>query len=182
MKKIGLILSDGFEELEAITIIDILKRASIKVEILALGNVRVTGAHDITIEADEIFNYYNALDLDGIVFAGGSVNAFNLSNDSGVIDLVNNYYAGGKMVALICASPAYILPRTKVARDLKCTCFKDTELKSMLDGFVYVDENVVTCGNVITAQSPFTAMEFALSIVDYLGLDSDSLLSGLQGR
>lgn len=182
MKKIGLILSDGFEELEAVTIIDILKRARVKVDIFALGNVRVTGAHDITIEADEIFNYYNALDLDGIAFAGGSTNAFNLSNDRSVIELVNNYYESGKLVALICASPAYILPRTKIDRTLKCTCFKDTELKSMLDSFEFVDQNVVTCGNVITAQSPFTAMEFALSIVDYLGLDTDTLLSGLQGR
>ncbi len=182
MKRVGIVLSDGFEELEAITVIDILKRASIKVEIFALGNVRVTGAHDITLEADEIFNYYNALDLDGIVLPGGSTNAFNLSCDKGLVDLINEYYAQGKMVAMICASPAYVLPRTKIDRTLKCTCFKDTELKSMLDGFDFEDSNVVVCNNVITGQSPFTAMEFSLAIVDYLGLDADGLLGGLQGR
>lgn len=182
MKKVAVILADGFEELEAISIIDILKRASVNVEILALGNTRVTGAHDITIEADEIFNYYNALDLDGIVFAGGMNNANNLSNDSAVIDLVNNYYEGDKLIGAICASPAFILPRTKIDKSLKCTCYPDTELKSMLDAFQYVDENVVVCNNVITSQSPFTAMEFALNIVEYLGLDAEELFKDLQGK
>lgn len=182
MKKVAIILADGFEELEAISVIDILKRASISVEILALGNVRVTGAHDITIEADEIFNYYNALDLDGIVFAGGMSNARTLSEEGTIIDLVNHYYEENKMVAAICASPAFILPRTKIDRSIECTCYPDISLTSMLDAFRYVDDNVVVSKNVITSQSPFTALEFALSIVDYLGGDARQLLADLEGR
>ena len=182
MKKVAIILADGFEELEAISVIDILKRASISVEILALGNVRVTGAHDITIEADEIFNYYNALDLDGVVFAGGMSNARALSEDSAVIDLVNHYYSEEKMIAAICASPAFILPRTKIDRSTECTCYPDLSLTSMLDGFRYIDDNVVVSGNVITSQSPFTALDFALTIVDYLGGDAAQLLADLEGK
>ena len=126
MKKVVVLLADGFEELEAISVIDILKRAGVGVEILALGNVRVTGAHGITIEADEIFNYYNALDMDGVVFAGGMLNAETLSEERPVIDLVNYFYENDKLVAAICASPALILPKTKISRYLECTCYPST--------------------------------------------------------
>ncbi len=182
MKNIAIILADGFEEVEAITMIDLLKRVGIRVEILALENLKVTGAHDITIEADEIYNYYGALEYDGVLFAGGMGNARALSENSAVIDLINNYYENGKMIAAICASPALIFPKTKISKDTRCTCYPETSLTAMLEGYTFVDERVVVCDNVLTSQSPFTALEFALNIVEYLGYDGDNLLRDLQGK
>ena len=68
MKRVTIILSDGFEEIEAISVIDILRRATVSVEVLAVGDVNVTGGHGITMLADDVFDYYGALDFDAIIF------------------------------------------------------------------------------------------------------------------
>ena len=109
-------------------------------------------------------------------------NAKALSEEGTVIDLVNHYYKNEKIVAAICASPAFILPKTKIPKSTSVTCYPDEGLVPMLDGFKFVDDNVVVSNNVITSQSPFTALEFALSIVDYLGGDARQLLADLEGR
>ena len=97
MKKVAVILSDGFEEIEAINTIDILRRATIDVEILALKDIQLTGAHGITINADEVFDYYGTLDYDSIVFVGGMGNANNLAQDQDVINLIDYYYENSKL-------------------------------------------------------------------------------------
>ena len=91
MKSVGVILADGFEEIEAIEVIDILRRATCRVEILGHQNIQITGARGVTIEGDDRFNYYTALDYDGIVLVGGMANANTLSEDKDILNLLEEY-------------------------------------------------------------------------------------------
>lgn len=182
MKKIAVILADGFEEVEAITTINLLRRATCRVDVLGVEHLRTTGARNITIECDEIFNYYSCLDYDGVVFVGGMKNAKSLSENSSIIELIDYYLEAEKLVAGICATPALVFPKTQMPDAMDCTCYPDDELKSNLSRFNFIDKNVVVSKNVISSQSPFTAFEFALNIVDYLGLNAGQLLASLQGK
>ena len=182
MNKVYILLADGFEEIEAVTIIDILRRATIGVEILAINDLQVTGARGITIHADEIFNYYTAKDYDGIAFAGGMENAKELSENNDIIQLINDYYIEKKLVSAICASPAVVLSRAGILGGKRVTCYPADGLIAMLNSAEYVDAPVVVDGNIITSQSPATAMEFALEVAKYLGEDSDRIALDLLGK
>ena len=114
VKNLAIILADGFEEIEAINTIDILRRAGINVEILSLNDKIVTGAHGITLNADDVFDYYGFNGFDGIVFAGGMPNAISLSENSQVTQLINSFYDNGKLVCGICATPAIVFSKTNL--------------------------------------------------------------------
>ena len=181
MKRVAVILADGFEEMEAINTIDILRRASIMVDIIALRNVSLTGAHGITITADDVFNYYGLLDFDAIIFAGGMANANELAEYSQVIDLINYYNENNKMICGICATPAVVFSRTDILNNKSFTCYPEEELINMVSASQYVDRPVVVSGNVITSQSPHSSMAYALTIVKELGYDIEDLQKALKG-
>lgn len=181
MKKVAIILADSFEEIEAINTIDILRRAGVDVQIIALRDIALTGAHGITITADEVFDYYGLLDLDAIVFAGGMGNARDLSEEQQIIDLINYYYDAGKYVCGICATPAMVFGKTKILDGRQFTCYPDDDLKSMVEVGEFVNKSVVVSGNVITSQSPYTAMAYALTIAKELGYDIEDLQNSLKG-
>lgn len=182
MKKLAIILSDGFEEIEAVTVIDILRRSGLTVEVLGLNETVITGAHGLQLEADDKFDYFGTLDCDGIVFAGGMKNAISLSNDSEVLRLIEFYNDNKKMIAGICASPSILFTKTSILNDKNVTCYPSQELISNLKNCNYVDKCVVVCDNIITSQSPYTSMAFALSIVKYFGHDIESLQLELKGN
>ena len=128
MKSVIVILSDGFEEIEAISTIDILRRGLCQVEVLGLDNLMVTGAHGITIECDEVFEYYNALSYDGVVLVGGMANANNLAENQDVLKLLEYYNLENKMIAGICATPSIVFSKTNIVSGLEVTCYPDKEL------------------------------------------------------
>lgn len=181
MKRIAVILADGFEEMEAINTIDILRRATIDVEIIALKDVTLTGAHGITIKADDVFDYYGLLDFDGIVFAGGMGNANALANDQQVLDLINYYFDQEKLICGICATPAVVFSRTNILAGKSFTCYPDKDLIAMVANAEFVDKAVVIDGKIITSQSPYTSMAFGLTIVKELGYDISNLQSAIKG-
>lgn len=181
MKKVAVIISDGFEEIETINVIDILRRAGIKVEVLGLNSTTLTGAHDIAILGDEVFDYYNSLEYDGIIFTGGMKNAIDLSQNDNVMKLLGEYNNAGKLISAICASPAIVLEKSGVLANKSATCYPSMELIGNLKSCEYVDKSVVVCDNIITSQSPYTAFAFALSIAKYLGYDVSSLQDELKG-
>lgn len=182
MRRIAIILSDGFEEIEAVTTIDILRRAGMTIDVLGLNETVVTGAHGLPIEADDKFDYFGALDYDGIVFAGGMKNAMNLANDNDVIKLINYYDDSKKLIAGICATPSIVFSKTNIFDNKNCTCYPSEELISNLKNGKYLDKCVVVCDNIITSQSPYTSMAFALSIAKYFGYDISSLQLELKGN
>lgn len=185
MKRVAVILAEGFEEIETISVIDILRRATISVEVFSLGDVKVTGGHGITMIADDVFNYYNVLDFDAIIFPGGMKNAITLSENKDVLKLIYNYATSDKLVCGICATPAIVFSKCDILDGCNFTCYPDEELiseaKKSCKG-IYLDEDVVFSGNVLTSQSPATATHFALAICEILGYDSIGILNDLEGK
>ena len=132
--------------------------------------------------ADEIFDYYSALDYDAIVFAGGMKNAITLSENKSVLDLIEYYYNHRKLVCGICATPAIVFSKTKILDGNDFTCYPDKDfIEGVKDGR-FVDDEVVFSSNILTSQSPSTATHFALAICEILGYDSSQILCDLEGK
>lgn len=181
MKKVALIISEGFEEMECISSIDVMRRGGIQVEVLGFGDSHITGAHGITIICDEVFDYYTALDFDGLVLVGGMKNAITLSESSEILDLIENYYSNGKLVAGICATPSIVFSKTGVLVGNVLTCYPSEDLIRNIESN-YEDREVIISNNLITSQSPSTAINFALTIVKYFEGNVEELMSGLKGK
>ena len=181
MKNVSIILAEGFEELEAVTVIDLLRRAGVAVEVMGLRNMQITGAHGITITCDDVFDYYGCLDFDGVILVGGMGNATALSEDEGVLKIISEYAEKGKLVAGICATPSLVFSATEILDGKKATCYPSESLMMGLSG-EFVDSPCVVADNIITSQSPDTAMEFALTIIQYLGGDAGAVYRALQGK
>lgn len=181
MVSVAIILSEGFEEVEAITVIDILRRGMCKVDVYGFVDLRVTGAHGITIECDEVFDKYSLPNYDGIVLVGGMKNALNLSNVEGVLSVLKEYANLGKLVAGICATPSIVFSKAGILNDKMCTCYPSMELIANLNNARYIDKDVVVCDNIITSQSPSTAIKFAIEILKYFSCDYLNVEKDLRG-
>lgn len=165
MAKIVLPISNGFEEIEAITIIDICRRADIKVIIAAVENLQTIGAHNIKIVADCMISEVNSDEFDMIVLPGGLPNAFTLAQDVHVQTLLKQFKNSNKNIGAICAAP-YALHTAGVLNE-NYTCYPSFEKKIRENGY-HGNDAVVIDSNVITSQGPATAMSFALEIVKIL--------------
>lgn len=170
-KKVLCILAEGFEEVEAVTPIDMLRRAGIEVVVAGLSGIDITGAHEIAIIADCELSEVSE-DFDAVILPGGKGGAENLAASKDVIDCINDMFKKGKLVAAICASPGVVLSKTKALSGKKVTCFPGFE-KYLPKDAKHVDERVVVDGNLITGKAAGTAAEFASAIIAYL-LDKKS--------
>jgi 4-methyl-5(b-hydroxyethyl)-thiazole monophosphate biosynthesis len=153
-------LAEGFEEIEAVAVIDILRRANIKVDVVGIEDEIVSGRNGIKILCDKIITDVKPEDYDGIVLPGGNPGYKNLENNQQVINFIKYFNSKGKLIAAICAAPT-ILESIGILEGKKATCFP--KMKDKIRN--YVDEKVVVDGNIITSQGPGTAIEFALEIV-----------------
>lgn len=161
-----IILAEGFEEIEAVAPIDILRRAGVEVTVAGLSGTSVKSARGVSVTADRPLDRGNS-NFDAIVLPGGGIGAKNLAASEAVKSLVQEFHRQGKWVCAICASPALVLGPAGVLKGKSATCFKGME-----SGFGpevrYLNQKVVSDGNVLTSQGPGTAVEFALSIVEKL--------------
>jgi len=155
-------LAEGFEEIEAVAVIDILRRANIKVDVVGIEDEIVAGRNGIKILCDKVIADVKPEDYDGIVLPGGNPGYKNLENNQQVINFIKTFNSKGKLVAAICASPT-ILEKIGVLEEKKATCYPS--MRDKIKNFV--DERVVVDKNVITSQGPGTAIEFALEIVRF---------------
>jgi len=165
-KKALIILADGFEEVEAITPIDLLKRAEIDVVIGGLNGELVRGAHDIYVKADIHLKDVDFIP-DVIIFPGGLPGAENLAMSLEVKTLISRIDAQGGIIAAICASPALVLAPTGVLDGKKATCYPGLQ-QNFSTQVTYVKDPVVQDGNIITSQGPATAVKFGLKIIEVL--------------
>lgn len=165
MKKVAVILAEGFEELEAITISDVLRRGNINITLVGLDSLNVKGTHDIEIKADIKFNETKFEDFDMIILPGGLPGAQYLANSKKLAKVLREFKNNGKFLGAICAAP-WALHEAGVL-DGNYTCYPSFEEKAGKNGYV-VDQNVVNDKNIITSKGPATAMEFALYIVKFL--------------
>ncbi len=171
MKKIALLLADGFEEIEATTPIDILRRASIKVSVLSIsGHKNVKGANGLEILAEDLLdNHVNDDDWDGVVLPGGGDGADRLAKNKRVKSLIQKLHLEEKLIAAICASPAIVLAPLGVIQQRRYTCYPGYE-KNVLNTLHarHLEDRLIQDGHIITSKGPGTAVEFALGIVAYL--------------
>lgn len=179
MKKVAVLLAEGFEEIEALTVVDVLRRAGIVCEMVSIKNEEVTGAHNIVVKSDKIFGD-DIKNYDMIVLPGGLPGAENLAKSENVLEALGMFSKDkNKYIAAICASPAMVLPKAGIEEKKYITSYPDEEYEKMLENANYVDELVVVDGNLITSRGPATTLLFAYKIVDVLGGDSTSLKNGM---
>lgn len=176
-KRILIPLAEGFEEIEAITIIDILRRANLEVITASLiDNLEVKGGHNITVKADTILDKVINEDFDAISLAGGMGGMNNLKNDKRIIEKIKKMYNDKKLVSAVCASPI-VLGEAKVLNG-KYTCYPSCE-KSINMGEYQDKDLAVVDKNVITSKGPATSIIFALEIVKYLTGSNEELSKSL---
>lgn len=165
MSKVLVPISTGFEEIEALSIIDICRRAEIQVIIAGVRELEVRGAHNIKVTADAKIEDVKSDDFDMIVLPGGLPNAFNLAQDEDVQELLKQFKKEDKYVCAICAAP-FALHEAEVLNQ-NYTCYPSFEKQIRLDGYS-AENDVVVDGKVITSRGPATAMKFALELVKTL--------------
>lgn len=166
MKKVLIILAEGFEEIEAVTPIDVLRRAEIEVTVAGVSGKEVTGSHGIKISADISLEEYHGTP-DAVVLPGGMPGAKNLSESRKVSEIVKKLNNEKKIVAAICAAPALALSPTGILNGKKATCFPGME-ENFPSSVRFSEDRVVGDGNIITSRGAGTAMEFSLKLVEQL--------------
>lgn len=169
MKKIAVFIADGSEEIETLTPVDVLKRAGIAVDIVSVGKETVTGSHGIRIIADKTADKADFREYDGMIVPGGMPGAINISENKFAVNALVNAAKNGKLVAAICAAPAVVLAPNGITDGKKTTCYPAEKFVKSLAKAFYTAANVEKDGNIITANGPRSAMEFALTICEYLG-------------
>jgi protein deglycase len=164
MPHIITILAPGFEETEAVTVIDLLRRARVKVRVLGLEQREVKGSHDIAILADDIFSAFKGA-FDGIVLPGGMPGARNLAASSRLLDLIRETNDRKALCAAICAAPT-VFAKAGILNGVSATCFPGMEKE--LTGAVFINQTVVRDNNIMTSRGVGTAIPFALELISYL--------------
>lgn len=166
-KKVIVLLADGFEEMEAIISIDILRRAGLEVISAAIGDkLLVNGSRNVRVQADSRLKNLQIIP-DALVLPGGGPGANNLAASAEVEKLINECFKEKKLIAAICASPAYVLAKTGILSGRKATGYPGSERLFNSD-VTNTNEAVVIDGNIITSRGPGTAFYFALAIVKEL--------------
>jgi 4-methyl-5(b-hydroxyethyl)-thiazole monophosphate biosynthesis len=165
MKRVLVPLAEGFEELEAVTIIDILRRAGIDVVVASLAGSPVTGSHGIRLSADTPLAALAEQDFDMIALPGGMPGADHLRKDARVAEIIRRLHAKGRPVAAICAAPM-VLAAAGVLEGHRATSFPGFLAEAGKS--TVVDDAVVVDRGVITSRGPGTALDFALALVEEL--------------
>ncbi|MBB5219308.1 DJ-1/PfpI family protein [Treponema rectale] len=167
-------LADGFEEIEALTPVDYLRRAGVNVTVCATGTSSrtVNGAHGIQVLADMTLDAWidSCEELpDAVVVPGGMPGAKNISECAAALALIEKTAEAGKLVCAICASPAVVLSKTSVLEGKKWTCYPDMEsIAGEKACALHECKAFVHDANLITGRGPGAAEEFAMEIVKTL--------------
>ncbi len=157
-------LAAGFEDLEAITITDLLRRGGVVVTTVGLNGARVTGARGTTVLPDVSLSEVSSELFDAIVLPGGLPGADNLRDDPRIIRLLQEHAAHGKLVAAICAAPK-VLAEAGLLVGQEATAYPGVLLALKLAKTKISDAAIVKSGNIITSRGPGTAMDFALMLL-----------------
>ena len=158
-----IVLADGFEEIEAVTPIDLLRRAGIQVTILGMHSPEVRGSHDIVVKAAMLFDNF-AASFDALVLPGGPGHKHLLGSDK-LLEKIRATHAQNLLCAAICAAPI-VLAKAGILKGKKATCFPGEE--ENLTGAIFVEKETVVDGNIITSRGAGTSVNFALEIIAYL--------------
>lgn len=180
MASVLLPLAEGFEELEAVTIIDVLRRAGIKVVVASLKDGPVKGSRETVVVPDTSLDAVMDQEFDMVALPGGMPGVKHLHEDPRIKTLLARYTQKGRYTAAICAAPS-ILAAYGYLDGKHATSNPKFKDKVALDGVSYLDDAVVTDGNIITSRGPGTSIDFALALVEQLAgrAKRDEVESGL---
>ena len=177
MAKVAVILADGFEEIEALTVVDVLRRANITCHMVGF-EAQMTGSHAIQVQADRVFDG-DLSEYDMIVLPGGMPGSAHLRDNEQLIAELQKFEQVGKKVAAICAAPI-VLNRAGLLKDKEFTCYDGVQ-EQIADGY-YRKETVVVDGQLTTSRGPSTALAFAYNLVEQLGGDANALREAMLYR
>lgn len=168
MSKVAIFLATGFEEIEALTVVDVLRRAKVSVDMISVtGDICVTSSHGITVKADKELDEVASDDsYDMLVLPGGMPGTKNLEACEVLMDKVDRYFKAGKNIAAICAAPT-VFGHKGYLDGKKACCYPNME--DQLTGAKVSYESTVTDKNIITARGMGAAIDFSLAILDKLG-------------
>lgn len=165
MKKVLMPLAPGFEEIEALAVVDILRRAGMEVIMAGTNENPIEGRNKIKVLSDTPLDSIKNQDFDMIVLPGGAVGTENLKKDPRIKEIVERLYEKGRFITAICAAPT-VLSAIGVTAGKKVT--SHPTVRGSLKKEKLSDDRVVVDGNVITSQGPGTAIEFAFKLVEML--------------
>jgi 4-methyl-5(b-hydroxyethyl)-thiazole monophosphate biosynthesis len=162
--KAVIVLANGFEEIEAIVAIDLVRRAKIELVTLGLGGREVVGAHDVPLRADQAFTEFRG-GFEALILPGGKPGTRNLGESAELREWIRQAFGQGKLCAAICSAPT-VLAKAGILKGRRATCHPSSQ--DLLEGALYLEEPVVRDGNLITSRGVGTAIPFALEVVRYL--------------
>ena len=160
------LLGTGFEEIEALAPVDLMRRAGIEVKTVGLNGKVVCGGHAIGVEADMTIDELDVSDADMIVLPGGLGGVASIRGCEKALEAVKAVYAAGKYIAAICAGPT-VLAELGLLRGVSATCYPG-QIPNMKDALVVQNAACVTDGRVITGTSAGTAVPFSLALIEAL--------------
>lgn len=170
-------LATGFEEIEAIGIIDILRRGGVEtVTVSITGDKTVLGVHDIPVVADELLEDVDFFDCIAMVLPGGGPGSVMLNQHEGIRQLLVNAYENGMLIAAICAAPR-VFGSLGLLKGKKAVCYPGIEPE--LIGATILSVPVVTYENIITARGPGFVFDFGLAILNYLNVNVQQVAADL---
>lgn len=159
-------MAPGFEEIEAVTIIDVLRRASVEVIVAGTQPGPIQGAQGIRLSPDTLLDQMKTRDFDMLVLPGGTQGVENLKAHPRLLPLMGEFNAAGKGIGAICAAPS-LLSAAGLLCGKQVTSYPS--VKSELEKTaLYSEERIVVDGKIVTSRGPGTAMEFALKLVEIL--------------
>ena len=166
MIKVNVLLADGFEEIEALTVVDLRSSQQIYVGTVSVGEeYQVHGSHGINVTTEDLFEEVDFSEADAIVLPGGMPGTTNLKEHEGVRKVVTEFAENGKVVGAICAAPT-VLSDLGLIKGKRIACYPSVE--GEIQGAVIVKIPVVTDGNIVTSRGVGTAIDFALELIKVL--------------
>lgn len=174
-------LAQGCEELEAVTVVDLLRRAGIEVTTAGLDDQPVHASRGVVLVPDTTLDEALQHSYDIVVLPGGLPGADYLRDDARIIKLLREMAENGKYTAAICAAPR-VLAHAGLLDGKRATSFPGSLDSATVPGLDYLEQSVVTDGRVITSRGPGTAMDFALELIEKLSgkQKRDEVEAGLQ--
>lgn len=176
MKGIYIFLADGFEEIEALATLDVLRRGGLNVKTVSIHeDPRVTSFHGVPVFADETFDEFLETALpegtmreDVLLFPGGMPGTRHLAGKQDLIGLMQRHYAEGGTVAAICAAPGLVVSQLPDLKGKKFTCYDGFQASLIAKGAEYVQAPAVADGNLVTGRGPGCAVDFGLTLLEQL--------------
>ena len=166
-KKVGMMVAEGYEEIEMLTVVDLLRRAGMTCDMISVtGKKELTSSHKVTVTADLLYEEADFDSYDALAIPGGLPGTTNLGKHEGVCEQLKKACVAGKLIAAICAAPT-VFGKLGLLEGKKAICYPDMEEELQAAGAVLSRDPAVRDGNIITSRGMGTAIAFGLEILAY---------------